>query len=273
MARALPWILVTPGLAAIAIFLLLPLGATVATTFDLSDPFGSYAAFFADDFARGVLIRTMRIALIVTVIAIVLGLPAAAYIARCRASWRSVLIVCAVFPLLTGTVVRSFAWIAILGRNGIVNEALVGIGLISEPLTLLYTEFAIISGLVYLFTPLMILSLVGVLENIDRDLMAASRSLGATPVATFFQVTLPLAVPGLIVGSVLVFTGSFTAYTTPLLLGGQRNTVLATFLYREAMVNFDWAAAGTIAVIMMVATVAIVLAMGRLARRLNPEAG
>ena len=127
-------------------------------------------------------------------------------------------------------------------------------------------------GLVYLFSPLMILSLVGVLENIEADLLQASASLGAGPRATFAQVVLPLATPGLIVGAVLVFTGSFTAYTTPQLLGGQRQTVMATLLYQRAMVSFDWVAASTIAVIMVVVTVIVVLGMSRLARQLNPMA-
>jgi putative spermidine/putrescine transport system permease protein len=124
--------------------------------------------------------------------------------------------------------------------------------------------------MVYLFVPLMVLSLVGVLENIPRDVLQASASLGASPAATFRQVLLPLAVPGLIVGAVLVFTGSFTAYATPQLLGGERQTVLATLLQQRAMVSFDWLGASTIAAIMTAITITVVLAMTSLARRINP---
>src|SRR5918998_3108276 len=126
--------------------------------------------------------------------------------------------------------------------------------------------------MVYLFVPLMVLSLVGVLENIPKDVLQASSSLGASPLATFWQVLLPLAVPGLIVGAVLVFTGSFTAYATPQLLGGERQTVLATLLHQRAMVSFDWVGASTIAAIMTVITITIVLAMSAFARRINPMA-
>jgi len=262
---------VAPAGLVILVILVLPILDTARGTLDAAAGHGqAYLDFFDRGLNRGILWRTTKLALIVTAIAVVLGLPTAFYIARSPQARRSMLIVAAVFPLLTGTVVRSFAWIVILGRNGLLNDVLLWSGLIGEPIGLLYTETAIVLGLAYLFTPLMILSLVGVLENIDHDLMDAARSLGATPAATFRQVTLPLAVPGLIVGSVLVFTGSFTAYTTPVLLGGQRNTVLATLLYREAMVEFDWTAASTIAVIMMIVTVAIVLTMGWLARRMNP---
>jgi putative spermidine/putrescine transport system permease protein len=119
----------------------------------------------------------------------------------------------------------------------------------------------------------MILTLAGVLEAIPDDLLDAAASLGATPAATFRQVVLPMAVPGLIVGAVLVFTGSFTSYATPQLLGGERQMMMGTFLYQQAMVTFDWTRASTIAAIMTAVTLATVWAMSRLARRLNPVAG
>lgn len=273
MNRLLPWLLVTPAILLILVLLILPLLDTVSVSFTQEGGlFAGYQDFFDSRFNRGVLWRTIRIAAIVTVIAILLGFPTAYFIARAPKSWRSILIVASVFPLLTSTVVRSFAWIVILGRNGIINEVLLGLGLVSEPVSMLYSEGAIIVGLTYLFSPLMILSLVGVLENIDKSVVEASISLGASPTKTFWRVILPLAMPGVIVGAVLVFTGSFTAYTTPVLLGGQRNTVLATLLFRDAMVEFDWVSASTIAVIMMVVTIAVVLGMSRVARRLNPAA-
>jgi putative spermidine/putrescine transport system permease protein len=271
--RLLPWLLLAPAAALIVVVLLAPVGATVAATFMAPQgAFAPYLRFLSSGFSQTVLWRTVEIALIVTVISVLLGFPTAYVIARSRRTWRSLLIVAAVFPLLTSTVVRSFAWMVILGRNGLINRALAGLGITDEPLALLYTETSVIIGLVYLFSPLMILSLVGVLENIEADLIQASSSLGAGPRATFFQVVLPLATPGLIVGAVLVFTGSFTAYTTPQLLGGQRQTVLATLLYQRAMVSFDWVAASTIAVIMVAITIVVVLSMSRLARRLNPAA-
>jgi putative spermidine/putrescine transport system permease protein len=118
----------------------------------------------------------------------------------------------------------------------------------------------------------MILTLVGVLEGIPEDLVQAATSLGATPAGTFRQVILPLAMPGLIVGAVLVFTGSFTSYATPQLLGGERQMMMGTFLYQRAMVTFDWVGASTIAALMIVVTFAVVLVMSRIARRINPMA-
>lgn len=270
MKKSLPWLLLAPAALAVVVILLLPLAGTVGLTFDGREWYSNYVAFFRSGLNLSVLYRTLEIALVTTAISIVLGLPTAHVIARSPKSRRTLLIVCAVFPLLTSTVVRSFSWIVILGRNGFVNQVLQGIGVIDTPVGLLYTQTAVIIGLVHLFTPLMILSLVGVMENIEADVLQAASSLGASPAATFRQVVLPLAMPGIVVGSVLVFTGSFTAYTTPQLLGGDRQTVLATFLYQKAMISFDWAMASTIAVLMVVLTVVVILAMNSLARRLNP---
>jgi putative spermidine/putrescine transport system permease protein len=219
-----------------------------------------------------VLWRTLEIALITTAISVVVGFLTAFVVSRAPGRWRSLLIIAAVFPLLTGVVVRSFAWLIILGRNGMVNNFLVWAGLTDAPLPMLYTQGAVIVAMVYLFVPLMILTLVGVLEGIPDDVIQAAASLGATPAATFRQVVFPLAVPGLIVGAVLVFTGSFTAYATPQLLGGERQMVMGTLLHQRAMVAFDWTGASTVAAIMVVVTIAVVLGMTRVARRLNPMA-
>jgi len=270
----LPWLLLTPAAVAIVLVLLVPVAIILGTSVTGEGPFwGRYAEALGDPFTRGVLWRTLRIAAISTLIAAAIGFPTAYVVARSPAARRSLFIICAVFPLLTNPVVRSFAWMVILGRNGLANDALLWLGVIGQPMRFLFTEGAAIVGFVYLFAPLMILSLVGVMESIESDLLDAATSLGASQIGVFRQVILPLAVPGLIVGSVLVFTGSFTAYTTPQLLGGDRNTVLATLLYQQAMVRFDWAAASTVAAIMVVLTVAAILVMNAVARRLNPTAG
>ncbi|WP_293859886.1 ABC transporter permease [uncultured Alsobacter sp.] len=270
---AATWLLVAPALAIVAGLLVAPVANTATMPLTSGRAVALYQRFFTGAFNQAVTLRTLEIAAVTTVVSLVLGFVAAYVVARAPQKARSILIVAAVFPLLTGTVVRSFAFMVILGRNGLANDFLQKVGLASAPLQMLYTEFAVIVGLVYLFTPLMIVSLVGVLENIDPDLSRAAASLGATPGAVFRQVILPLAVPGLIVGSVLVFTGSFTAFATPQLLGGEQQTVLATLLYQKAMVSFDWMGAATIATVMVVITLLVVVAMTMLARRLNPATG
>ncbi|MBB6487696.1 ABC transporter permease [Rhizobium lusitanum] len=273
MKHLAKWGLTAPAIIAVTLFLLVPVIITIAATF--GEPKGllsPYITFFTSGFRRTVLFRTIEIALFTTAISLIIGFIAAYVIAQMPGRAKSVMIIAAVFPLLTGVVVRSFAWLIILGKNGILNTMLLSIGIISEPLSMLYTEGSVIVAMVYLFVPLMILTLVGVLEGIPQDLIQAATSLGATPAATFRQVILPLATPGLIVGAVLVFTGSFTSYATPQLLGGEKQMMMGTFLYQRAMVTFDWVGASTIAAIMVVVTIGIVAIMSRIARRLNPMA-
>ncbi len=273
MKHLAKWGLTAPAIIAVVLFLLVPVIITIAATFgEAKGVFSPYVAFFTSGFRRTVLFRTIEIALVTTAISLIIGFIAAYVIAQMPGRLKSVMIIAAVFPLLTGVVVRSFAWLIILGKNGILNSMLLSVGVISEPLSMLYTEGSVIVAMVYLFVPLMILTLVGVLEGIPQDLIQAANSLGATPTATFRQVILPLATPGLIVGAVLVFTGSFTSYATPQLLGGEKQMMMGTFLYQRAMVTFDWVGASTIAAIMVVVTIGIVAIMSRIARRLNPMA-
>ncbi len=271
MKRFAGWTLASPATLLVLLGLVIPVAATIYTTFGTpGGPFAPYQAFFGSGFRRTVLLRTINVSLIVTLIAVVIGFITAYVVSRAPGWLKSILIIAAVFPLLTGVVVRSFAWLIILGKNGILNSTLINLGVIAEPLSMLYTQGSVIVAMVYLFVPLMVLTLVGVLEAIPDDLIQASASLGANSWSTFMQVILPLAVPGLIVGAVLVFTGSFTSYATPQLLGGEQVMMMGTLMYQQAMVTFDWVSASTIAAIMVVITIAIVMAMNAAARRLNP---
>ena len=209
------------------------------------------------------------VSLISSIICMLIGVPVSYYISRTSKKLRGLFIALTVFPILTNSVVRSFAWRSILGKNGVINTLLMKLNLITEPLSLLYTEGAIIVGTVYIFLPLMIISLVGVMENVENDLLEAAESLGANKIVAFFKVIFPLSLPGLIVGTVLVFTGALTAYTTPQLLGGNKNTVLATLIYQKTMTLGDWQGAAVVATIMIVVTLIVVKTINFLASRLD----
>ena len=270
--RKFAYLLLLPCVAFIAVFLLAPMFATLISTFfdDLgSFSLGGYVAQVQDPYFQQVFWRSIRLSLISVAICVVLGFPAAYYVSRI-AKRRGIYIAMTLFPLMTSPVVRSFSWMAILGRNGVVNTALEGAGVIQEPLSLLYTEFSIVVGLVQLFLPMMIISTVGVMENIDQDLVLASDSLGSSPTSTFWRILFPLSVPGLITGSVLVFCGSLTAYTTAQLLGGSDTRMLATLIYQDALTLNDWQAASIVAVVMIVISVVVTEVMNRLARKVNP---
>lgn len=269
MKNKLYFLLLLPGLVLLIFFLVIPILNTLfPTVYDKGFTISKYIEFFKDEYFLNILIRTLKISIISTIACIILGTPTAYFISRCNKKWRSLLIATSIFPLLTNSVVRSFAWINILGKNGVINTLLIKLGLIKEPLSLLYTEFSIIIGTIYLFLPLMIITVVGVMENIDNDMTEAAESLGANRITSFLKVVLPMSLPGIIVGGVLVFTGALTAYTTPQLLGGN-NLVLATLIYQRSTAIGDWTGASVIAVIMIVITILVIKILNLIAVKLD----
>ena len=173
MKKNVRYTLLFPGIVLLCFFLVLPLLSSLIPTVFPESSFSLqlYIDFFKDSYFMAVLGRTLSISLIVTIFCAVLGLPAAYVISGVSKKWRGILIALTLFPLLTNSVIRSFAWITILGKNGVINNLLMMFGVIHEPMSLLYTDFSIIIGSVYLFLPTMIMTLVGFLENIDDDLL------------------------------------------------------------------------------------------------------
>ena len=275
MKKNVRYTLLFPGIVLLCFFLVLPLLSSLIPTVFPESSFSLqlYIDFFKDSYFMAVLGRTLSISLIVTIFCAVLGLPAAYVISGVSKKWRGILIALTLFPLLTNSVIRSFAWITILGKNGVINNLLTMFGVINEPMSLLYTDFSIIIGSVYLFLPTMIMTLVGVLENIDDDLLEAAATLGLSPLKGFFKIILPLSLPGMIVGSILVFTGTLTAYTTPQLLGGNKKMMLATLLYQRATTLGDWTSASVIAFVMIVITFAVMKALNLLAKSMDKRGG
>ncbi|MGJ0701977.1 ABC transporter permease [Clostridium perfringens] len=271
MRKISQYLLFIPCIVLVAYFMIVPLLDVIIPTFTNTNGgmLSAYKEFFTDYYMMSIFWRTIKISLVSSIICMFIGVPVSYYISRVSKKVRGFLIALTVFPILTNSVVRSFAWMSILGKNGIINSLLMKFNLIQEPLSLLYTEGAIILGTIYIFLPLMIISLVGVMENIDNDLLEAAESLGANRLKAFFKVVFPLSLPGLIVGTVLVFTGSLTAYTTPQLLGGNKNTVLATLIYQKTMTLGDWQGAAVVATIMIIVTLIVIKGINFLASRLD----
>lgn len=266
------YILLLPGLLIISIFLVIPILSTILPTFfDGGNmiTIKSYTDFFTDPYYIKIFLRTIKLALITVIICMFLGVPTAYFISRSKKKIRGMLIVFAIFPMLTNSVVRAFSWMAILGKNGVINDALMKLGLIAEPLKLLYTEGAIVVGTVYLFLPVMITTVVGVMENIDSDIYEAAESLGSSKIEAFFQVIFPLSLPGIIVGNVLVFTGAASAYNTAQMLGGNSNMVLSTLIYQQAMSLGNWETASVISAVMIVSSILIMAIMNSIASKIN----
>jgi putative spermidine/putrescine transport system permease protein len=226
---------------------------------------GNITAFFADPLHVQVVWRTLRLAALVTALCAVLGYVAALAIVGIGPRWRGALIGAVVLPLMVSPVARTYAWIVVLGRTGLFNGVVLGLGLSSEPVRLLFTETAVTIGLVQLFLPLMILSLVSALENLPKDVIAAARTLGASWWDVFRRVIVPLTREGLVIGGTLVFTGALTAYITPAVLGGSKVLMLETLLVQRVNVANDMASAAVIALILVVTTIAANRLIGRLA--------
>ena len=266
------WLFILPGCLFIAFFMLIPLFSLIFKTFfNESGAFSldGYFAMFESVYFQQVFWRSIRLSLVSTVVCAALGFPTAYYISKYSKN-KGMLMALAVFPMFTSPVIRSFSWMVILGKKGFINTLLVNLGLVAKPVSMLYNEFSMVVGFIQLFLPLMILSLIGVMDNISEDLNLAAGSLGASKVSTFRHVVLPLSIPGLVTGSVLVFTGCLTAYTTPQLLGGTDTRVLATMIYQQAMSLGDWTQASVVAVIMIVVTILVSSGINGISRRLHP---
>lgn len=226
---------------------------------------GSYTAFFSEPLNQVVFWRTLKLGLEVTAVAAVVGYAAAYAIVSLPATSKGRMLGLVMLPLMISPVARTYAWIVILGRTGIVNQGLRAAGLTDAPLRILFSETAIFIGLLQLFLPLMIISLVSALENLPRDVVPAARVLGANWLQVFWKVILPLTREGLVVGGTLVFTGSLTAYITPAILGGSKVLMLETLLYQRVSVANDLASASVIALILVVMSFAANLLLKRIA--------
>ena len=266
-------VLVVPGVFFVVFFMLIPLFSLCFSSFygDTGFPLANYFRLFGDVYFQQVFLRSLRLSLLSTAVCAVLGFPTAYYISK-YSKHKGMMMAFAVFPMFTSPVIRSFSWMVILGKRGIVNSFLVSIGLFAKPQSLLYNEFSMTVGFVQLFLPQMILSLIGVMDSIPDDLTLAAGSLGATRIGSFFHVVFPLSISGLVTGSVLVFTGCMTAYTTPQLLGGTDTRVLSTMIYQYAMSLRDWTQASVVAVVMIVVTMTVSSVFNSLSRRINPMA-
>lgn len=253
-------LLLGPGFVFLLLFFLTPLLFVFAESFrgvSGGITLNRYLAVISDSQFKLVFVRTLKMACIVTPIAVAVAYPSA-YLMTKLPSWKkSILMSLVILPLMTSPVARTYAWIVILGKYGIVNQTLTSIRILKEPARLMYTEGAIIVGLLQLFLPIMVLTLVSAMENVQEEVEEAALSLGSGKIGCFFRVIVPLSYDGLILGTTLVFTGCITAYVTPAILGGAKVLTLSTLMRQEAMVLMNWESATVIAVIMILTTLVL----------------
>lgn len=265
--RAIGLALVLPAAIFAAALFLLPVGILLSEAFQTEAGWSvsAYGEFFATPRNQTVFFRTLKLASLVAATSAVIGYAAAFAIVNLPASSRGRMFGLVTLPLMISPVARTYAWLVILGRTGFVNKMLVDLGLIDTPIRILFTETAVFIGLLQLFLPLMIISLVSAMENMPRDAVPAARILGANWLQVFWRVILPLTREGLVIGGTLVFTGSMTAYITPAILGGSKVLMLETLLYQRVTVANDFVSASVIAMILIVMSFSANLLLKRLA--------
>jgi ABC-type spermidine/putrescine transport system permease subunit I len=256
-------ILLVVPLVYIAIYSLLTYSPTKIVT--LEPTTANYVKLW-DVYYFELFLRTMKLALITTLICAVLGYPVAYALARARPTLMSLGLFLLVVPLMVSTVIRVFGWIVILGRNGLINETLALFGL--DPVNLLYTETAVVIGLVNVFLPFMVLPIMAAIERIPRSLEEASTNLGANWFQMFRRVILPLSYPGLVSGSLLVYSVSLSAFVTPVLMGGARIRVIGSQIYDQVLVSFNWPGASSLAIVVIAATMILVFFALRASRQM-----
>jgi putative spermidine/putrescine transport system permease protein len=234
---------------------------------------GNYVKFFTDPFNTSILTDTLLLGLKATLLCLVFGYPVAWLCHRTSARWQSVLLFLVILPILTSVVVRTFAWIVILGRQGVLNQLLLGLGAISEPLRLLYTETGVVIVLAQVQMPLMVLPILTVLSKIDPNLADASRALGAGEWRTLWRITVPLSLPGVIAGCILTYAASITAFVTQTLIGGARLIYMPLDIYQQAVGANNWPFAAALSIIFMITVMGVVAALGAIGRRSGTYGG
>ena len=225
-----------------------------------------YVRFFADSLSRSSLLETLWLGAKTTVLCLLLGYPLAWLHSRASRRVQTLILFVIILPLLTSVVVRTFAWIVILGRQGIVNSVLLQLGIIDTPIRLLYTESAVVVALAQIQMPLMVLPLMTAFAQIDPRTHEASISLGASAWRTFFSVTLPLTLPGMIAGAMLVYAASVTAFVTQTIVGGGRLIYMPLLIYQQAISLNNWPFAATVSIVLLVTVLALVTAFNQLGR-------
>lgn len=270
---ARPWILLSPALGAIGFLLVVPVVFVIVYSFWLRSATGAEVPGFhldnwqevvSDPFYRDILLSTLRIAAITTLFCAVLGYVPAYFIATSRTRHKTLLLLLLILPFWISYIIRTMSWINILGVSGALNQLLVATGIISEPIQMLYNEATVILGLVHFLLPFMVLNVYVSLDAIDPNLADASRSLGASSMQTFREVTLPLSLPGLAAGGLLCFVLAAGTYITPLVLGGPRDAMFANLVFEAIITQLNWPLGSALSIVLLIVLGSIVAVYNRL---------
>lgn len=267
--------LIGPATIFVAAGLLVPLLILLRYSFNRFEPrrmmveaftADNYIRFFADDFYTNIFWTTLRVAGFCTLVCLIMGLPLAYVLARTQTRFKNILIILVVLPLFVGNAVRAAGWMTLFGTKGFLNVTLMNLGIIDAPMQMMFTEGAVIAGIIAVNLPYMVLTLQSVIEGINRNIEEAAFSLGAGPFQMFTRVLLPLALPGLLAGTILTFILGMNAYATPVLLGGPKFKMMGPLVFGQFQLN-NWPFGAAVAFILMTATLVLTATANILVQR------
>lgn len=254
--------LIVPGFLYILIFFLIPLGALVGTSFEAKDgsfSFEHYAKLWEEPAYAKLLIKTLSVSLTVTLLSLILGYPIGYAIARSNGWVKALLLIALLMPFWTNLLVRAYGWIVILHSNGLVNSSLMRAGLIHSPLPLLFNRTGVLIGMTQIMLPYMALPLAAIMERMDYSLIQAARSLGASSLRSFVHVFVPLTLPGIIAGSILVFVLTLGFFVIPALLGGLGDILIAQMIHYNLTTSLNWGLAAALSAVLLTSTLGVYL--------------
>jgi putative spermidine/putrescine transport system permease protein len=274
-ARA-PWLLAAPALLLFLGLLVVPMIMIALLSFHAFDgtlgilpayTWANYAEVLGDPYYHDIFLRTAGLALIVTALSIVLGVPETLILARMKAPWRSVFLLIVLGPLLISVVVRTLGWAILMGREGLINQALLALHLTDSPLRFLFTLTGVTIALVHVLVPFMVISVWASIQKLDAQVENAGLSLGGSRFTVFRRIVFPQLLPGVLSGSIIVFALAASAFATPAIIGGRRLKVVATAAYDEFLSTLNWPLGASIAVLLLIANVAIIIGCNRLVEK------
>lgn len=267
-----PYFLVAPAVLATAAFIMLPVVSMgIYSLWPQSPAAGSaptlsnWREYVGDPFYATILLDTLRVAVTTTLLCALIGYPPAYALSLLGPRWQGILVVLLFLPSWISYVVRTMSWLYVLGKNGLINTLLLRAGLVSEPMPLLYNEFSVQLGLVHYLLPLMIVNIYIGLQTVDRSVVAAARTLGASDWQAFLAVTFPLSLPAIGAGGLIVFVLAAGSYITPLVLGGTSTTFYSTLIYESVIRQLNWPFGATVSLVFIVVLMLAVLLYARVA--------
>jgi ABC-type spermidine/putrescine transport system permease subunit I len=256
--------LLLPIIVLLIVFMIIPVFRIfMLSFFDPDFTVKHYLKFYKVGVYSQILLRTLTISLMVSICCLIVGYPVAYLMADVPARTTKILLIFVVLPMWTGILVRTYAWMVLLGRKGILNKILIYFDVIAEPLKVLYTTKAVVLAMVQILVPLMILPLYATMKGIDRNLLKASNILGAGPLRSFWHVFLPLSTPGILAGFTLVFILSMAFFITPALVGGRKDIMIAMLIESQVTRLLNWGFAAALSLILMAMTLVIILVFNK----------